>query len=539
MSTSSTVAVVGSGPVGTAIAHYCASRNIDVTVFEKGPPTDPFPFVDAFMRAQMGVVESSLLPDNLMGLEQTGDYKRKLDDERVIVVGGAGTVWAAQTPRPASSDLITRSKYRYGTDWPITYSELEPYLCKAEAFLGVSGTDEDNPFAPPRSLPFPLPPFKLGFYEQLLADRAKAKGIVIHSTPQARTRMAYQGRNGCLNYGVCDTCPTGARYAPNFHLQQAVASKHCTIRSGTSVRRIIVERGRVKGLVIRTSEGSRDEEHGASIVVVAGGTLESTRLLLLSSEGGLGNAGGQLGRHFQLKHIYNAHLHFKEKIFPQRLPFGAQSQQFVEPQTRGKHGGVRLNLSSTDSLHEYATFGGVPEATVVARELSGSGAQPPQRVHADNMLEAIRLRPHCMRASLLCESIPAADNRLELSAKTDRFGDRFLKAHVEDSEFDHETYRYVVGVVERLATALGASIDKLSPGDAWFTGHHHYGGTRMGKTVADGVVDPLGEVHGVSNLFVLGGSTFVAQSCNNPTLTMVALALRSAELIAERTKAPR
>jgi hypothetical protein len=186
------------------------------------------------------------------------------------------------------------------------------------------------------------------------------------------------------------------------------------------VRRILVERGRVKGLVIRRTDSSRDEEHAASIVMVAGGTFESTRLLLLSSDGsqsGLGNASGHLGQHFHLKHIYDAHLHFKDKVFPLRLPFGAQSQQFLDGESRGKHGGIRLNLSSQFSFHEYANTV-APAATLVPREPS---QQP--RARRDAMLAAIQLRPHCMRAALLCESIPTGENRLELSDKKDRFGD--------------------------------------------------------------------------------------------------------------------
>jgi choline dehydrogenase-like flavoprotein len=93
-----------------------------------------------------------------------------------------------------------------------------------------------------------------------------------------------------------------------------------------------------------------------------------------------------------------------------------------------------------------------------------------------------------------------------------------------------------MSVVKRIAAAVEASAEDITAAGSWGTGHHHYGGTRMGKSVADSVVNTFGEVHGVSNLFVGGGSIFVSQSANNPTLTMVALALRAAELVVRRAK---
>ena len=121
---------------------------------------------------------------------------RDLNSERVMVVGGTATVWQAVTLRMLPQDFKTRTWYGYGEDWPLVYDDLEPYYCKAEALLGVSGTDADNPFAPRRSSPYPLPAFELSYDDAIFADRLRQHGIVLHTTPQARTRAAYGGRPG-------------------------------------------------------------------------------------------------------------------------------------------------------------------------------------------------------------------------------------------------------------------------------------------------------------------------------------------------------
>lgn len=514
------VAIVGSGICGTVIAFLLAARGHRVDVFEKGPEY-PYPhapqFQDRFLHGYENPAYSP--PDNLQGLTLSGDYHRALNDERHTVVGGSATHWGAITPRLRPPDFHTKSRYGFGDDWPIAYDEVEPYYCRAEALLGVSGTDADNPFAPPRSRPYPLPPFELSYGDRVLASRLAARGITLHTTPQAATRRPYGDRPPCQNFGACDVCPIGARYSPNYHLMRAVATGACAVHPSTSVRRIVADRsGRATALVVRSDDGAADREYRADVVVVAGGAIENARLLLLSrrdrSPDGL-RLGDVVGRYLAFHHLWTGRLYYAEPLYPGDVGrFTGQSHQFIDPPGRGRHGAVKLEFSSNIVPPPERSLDGATTGADLLEILGPTRAQRMLTVHA--------------------ESGPSPRRVVTLSATRDRFGDPYAHVHYELTEFDQETYRFGRGLFERVAAATGAERAEFEPVESVYSGCHHMGTCRMGHGPRDSVVDSFGAVHGSPNLFVVGGSAFVGPGAVNPTLTMVALATRTADYIVGR-----
>jgi glucose dehydrogenase len=202
--TESRVAIVGSGIVGSAVAYLLTKNGIKVDVFEKG---DDYPYPHTHQYAQeflfRHLSNQYSLPKDIKNLTAKGDYVHNLNEERYMRVGGSATRWWAITPRVMPNEFKTKSLYGYGADWPISYDDLEPYYCKAEYYLGCSGTTEDNPFAPRRSQPYPLPAFELGPHELKFAEKLRQRDIVIHTTPQARTRQPYDERPACANFALC------------------------------------------------------------------------------------------------------------------------------------------------------------------------------------------------------------------------------------------------------------------------------------------------------------------------------------------------
>ncbi len=513
------VAIVGSGVVGTAIACVLARRGYRVDIFEKGPPY-PYPHAPQFQdRFLHGYDNPAYRPaPGIQGLSLTGDYHRDLDSERYSVAGGSATHWGAIALRMRPPDFRTRSAYRYGDDWPIAYDELEPYYCRAEAFLGVSGTDADNPFAPRRSRPYPLPPFELSYGDRILGARLAERGITLHTTPQAATRRAYRDRPGCQNFGACDVCPIGARYSPNYDLARAIATGRCTLHTATAVRRVVVDRGRARALVVRAVDGTADREHAAGVIIVAGGAIENARLLLLSSRERAPDGvplGETVGRYLTFHHLWTARLRYAEALYPGDVGrFTGQSHQFIDPPGRGRHGAVKLEFSSNivpppeRSLDEAATGAELVEILRPAR------SQRMLTVHA--------------------ESVPDAHRSVTLSEARDRFGDPYAHVHYALTDFDRRTYAFGRSLVGRVAAATRAEGEEFEPLESVYSGCHHMGTCRMGRGPRDSAVDSFGAVHGVRDLFVTGGSAFVSPGAVNPTLTMVALALRTADYVAER-----
>jgi glucose dehydrogenase len=521
----SDIAIVGSGIVGTAIAYELSRRGREVVVFEKGPEY-PYPHQPQFADQVLYLNFDNpayRLPRDLKHVALSGDYAKiylDINGELGMVVGGSSTHWGGVTVRMRPSDFKTRSKYGFGEDWPIGYDELEPYYGRAEQLIGVSGTDEDNPFAPPRSTPFPLPPFELSWDDRILAERLAKSGVHIHTTPQARTRRDYDGRPACMNFGVCFTCPVGVRYSPNHHLEKAIATGKCAVRANTAVRRIVLDASnRARALVIRRSGSAQDEEHAAKIIVVAGGAIESARLLLLSTDAmnpdGIGNRGGAVGRNLLFHHYYTAELRYEDALYPGRLgPQTGQSQQFTDPETRGRHGGLKVDFHSWPTL-----------------------ANPWERRNGKEILADFEVMKRTRQVGLHCESNLSAGKYVALADERDRYGDPFSKLHYDLSSFDHATYTYARTIFELFAKGTNAAAARFEEDPlAFSSGAHHMGTCRMGTDPATSVVDPHTLVHGMPNLFVVGGASFVGSGAVHPTLTMTALALRTADYITEMLK---
>jgi choline dehydrogenase-like flavoprotein len=517
-----TVAIIGSGIAAASLADRLTAHGHAVTIFEKGADY-PYPHTAQFQEEILYDYRdpSYRLPRDLDYVTSSGDYEFPLWGERVLAVGGAASVWSGVTLRMIPSDFKTRTLYGYGDDWPITYDDLEPYYCQAERLLGVSGTDADNPFAPPRSQPYPLPPFAFSYDDRILSERLRAGGIHMHSTPQARTRQPYETRPECRNFGTCHVCPIGARYSPQYHLQRAVSTGLCTVRSNVSVRRIVTDQwGRARSIVCRSNSDDREEEYSAKIVVLAAGALESARLLLLSKcehqPHGIGNDGGHVGAHLAFHHLWPDTLHFSQPLFPARVgAWTGQSHQFLDEPERGRHASVKVELTSRSSLEGFR----VPAHVKTGAEV----------------LERMRPLLKGREVTFHAESPTSPQKYVTLSAERDRFGDPFAHVHYQSSELDYATYTFASRLSRQIAEAAGADGSNLAAVSSYHSGMHHMGTCRMGTGVRDSVVDSFGRVHGTPNLFVAGSSIFCGPSgAVNPTLTIVALALRTADFVLEQ-----
>ncbi len=301
------VCVVGAGPAGALAASSLASDGHDVVVLEAGPRFD--------FESRQRRMEEAIRPGHHgsvweMGGERdafsaTGEQYYPLNVARVKGVGGSTLHWQGMVMRLHPTDFDGG----HGNDdpaWPIGYDDLRPYYADAERALGVAG-DADNPFAPAREDPFPLPGFPPSHSDSLFAEACEALGITTHSVPNARNSEGYDGRSACVGYGTCQpVCPSGAKYDASVHIQDAEAA------GARVVDRVPVQRletdgdGRVSAAVYATPDGTEHRQAAREFVLAAGG-VEIPRLLLLSRSAahpdGLANASGLVGRYF-MDHLF-------------------------------------------------------------------------------------------------------------------------------------------------------------------------------------------------------------------------------------------
>src|SRR5262245_5481665 len=302
MGTVADVCIVGAGAAGGIMALELARGGISVAVLESGPRHD-FARRAEYVRRYLRQENPWRTP--VAGLDRhatSGATRIVLEGKRVRAVGGSTLHWEGYALRLHADDFRLRSLHGIADDWPIAYPELEPYYGRAERALGVAGAPDD-PWASPRSTPFPLPAFPFSHSDGLLARAGRSLGVALHSLPQARNSVPYGGRSQCRACSTCAVCPTGAKASIDLtHVPAAEATGKARILADSTVLRLETDgAGRVTAAVYAGPDRTQ-QRVTAGVFVLAAGAVENARLLLLSASpdfpDGLANRSGLVGRFF-------------------------------------------------------------------------------------------------------------------------------------------------------------------------------------------------------------------------------------------------
>ncbi|WP_435349418.1 GMC family oxidoreductase [Haloarchaeobius sp. HRN-SO-5] len=516
------VCIVGAGPAGALVAHRLASAGHDVVVLEAGPrfdDADRLERMERHVRPAHGPQDVWDMGGPRDAYASAGEEHYPLNASRVKGVGGTTLHWQGMVFRLHEADFERRSRHGVEADWPIGYADLEPYYAAAERELGVAGAD-DNPFAPPRDEPFPMPGFRPSYSDSLFADACEDLGIVMHSAPNARNSEAYDGRSSCQGYGTCKpVCPSGAKYDATVHAAKAEA-EGARIVDRAPVQRLEHDRtgDTVEAAVYATRDGEEHRQEARQFVLAAGG-VEIPRLLLLSRSeeypDGLANSSGAVGRYF-MDHL-----------------FAGMGGSLDEP-TRQNHVGF-----ITSECHQF--YDDVDESvgpykleflnytgpTPVSLALSADTDAAWGDALADELRDAYGNR---IAMGGICGQPPRAENRVTLNtAVTDDFGNPVPEIRWSVGPRARRTVQAANEKQARILDALGVDVDwRVGPSNTG-PAFHHMGTTRMGTDPAESVVTPECRTHDLENLWVSSSSTFVTGGALNPTLTIAALALRVAD----------
>ncbi|ACY14320.1 GMC oxidoreductase [Haliangium ochraceum] len=525
----SDVCVIGAGPAGAVVASGLAARGVDVIVVEQGERVG----AEARSRLVETRLEAMLAGSTLFTRDfDTGTAARdkagattssgplSYGYSHVVAVGGSSLHWNAHCPRPVADDLRVRSEFGYGRDWPFDYRELEPWLVAAERELGVSGND-DNPYASPRSAPFPMPAHPYSYFErEQLAPAFTAAGCTPHSRPHAINSVARDGRPACLACRMCTACPSGARYAADLvHLARLEQQRPDAIHAGLKLRalELAAQRGRGDGRIgvahaVRVADGTPVAIRARRYVLAMGG-VETPRMLLLSD---IGTAGGHVGRGFTDHPFVGFSYSLRRRLSGRSLGFPAMyTEHFRSARARAAHNTFHVSVMPSPVEDDFEPVDKLVEWSIENDRLS---------------LSKLRRK---LRQTLIGWTIHEANDQGQLALDpevSDDFGDPVAKITMAHSDRDREGVAALERWLPRLGDALDA--DELFLGGTgespWFSSHPA-GGTAMGVSADTGVCDPDAKVFGVDNLYLASSSLFPHQGANNPTLTTVALALRLVE----------
>jgi choline dehydrogenase-like flavoprotein len=473
-------------------------------------------------------------------------------------VGGGTVHWDAKTPRFWRHDFKGRSLYgpvpdANVADWPLTYDELAPFYDEVERQLGVQGDVTKMPATTlaqaPRSGQFPLPPNPPMFSSQKLAAGASALGYHPYPFPMAVASRPYDGRPACNSCGFCSGwgCPINARGGAAASFLHHALLDGAELRSRCFVTKVDLAPGgkRAIGVTYLDPNGATKHER-ADVVVVAPSAIETARLLQLS---GIGNRSGQLGRNVMF-HFFTLGVGlFSDEPHAWRGPASTTTiDDFVGPD-RG---------SAAQAAGLPYLKGGICEVggglTLLAEAAIYSSLPGTWGALLKNLMRSSPFRAHLTALSMVGEDMPQLANRVDLDPKLrdvhglpiPRITYSAHRHEIAASLFYGPKLQAVCaaspGHVASGVVPIGVLVEQSggfgSPLAGPASTAHIMGTARMGDDPATSVVDGFGRLHDLDNVYVADGSVFTSAGGFNPTVTIMALALRMARHLSGSSTGP-
>lgn len=535
------VVVIGAGAGGGIAAEQLSLAGLTVALLERGKKyTHADTGHDELRSQRTTVLGNAFGPDNerhfrLIKVGDETEFRKLLPSEQLYgntaaCVGGGTLSYGAMAWRFLERDFRMRSTYGAPDgssleDWPIAYTDLDPWYQKAEWEIGVSGKAGANPFEAPRKKGYPMPPLPFNREATLLSAAAKRLGWHPFPIPMAINSVPYQGRPGCIGCPHCVgfACEVNAKNSTAVTvIPRALATKACTLRTECVAKRIVTnDSGRATA--VEYYLGEQLYEQPCKAVVVSCSATETPRLLLNSSSKvfprGLGNNSDWVGRNLQ-GHAYSGAYGLFEQVTYDGL-------------------GPAARIALCDFNHGLPN--GLKGGAMMANEfirlpyLFARGVRPPGSARwglaHKQFQRANYLR--CVGAKGPVQEMPVFTNRVQVDpSSVDHWGIPVVRITGRRHPHDVEVGRFIAAQSEKWLKEAGAVTTwRNVPGKSVVGGQHQAGTCRMGADPKDSVVDPFCRVHDLDNLWVVDGSVHVTNGGFNPSLTIQAIAYRASAQI--------
>jgi len=448
---------------------------------------------------------------------------------RMQVVGGRTNVWGRQSYRFSDLDFKPASHDGFGEDWPLGYDDVAPYYDLVEDYVGITGMAEGVYELPDGRF---HPPMGLKCVERQFKTRVKDKlGWTMTLGRSANLTKAINGRQPCHYCGPCERgCVTHSYFNSAFTtVADALKTGRCTLVTNAMAYKVLMDpvKHRARGVLYIDRVTREPKEVRARAVVLCAQALESTRILLNSAgeqdPAGLGNSSGVLG-HYLMDHLWVAggasgefpDLAAKEKPSadgPNR-PDGIYVIRFRN---------TKAGPKAKEFLRGYGFQGG--GSTSFNWDAPGFGGE-----FKRSLLDPVV----SMGLAGFGECLPYYENYVELDPNVvDAFGIPVLHVNMVFRDNEKKMIPDMMESAAEMMAAAGAksirpwmALDRV-PG----YGIHEMGVARMGRDPKTSVLNQFQQTHDVPNLYVMDAASFTAGACQNPTLTIMALAVRSTDYL--------
>lgn len=555
------VVIIGSGAGGGTMVQVLTKMGINVALLEAGPMLNPardfkehmWPYQVPHRGAaedggfyfgrspySFGYFAASFGGWELEGEPYTVAPGSQFRWFRSRILGGRTNHYGRFSFRFADYDFRPYSRDGLGTDWPITYDEIAPYYDKAEAFIGVTGSKEGIRSAPDGIFQPPPPP---RVHEILVQRACKKLNIPCIPNRMAVITTPLNGRPPCHYCGECGRgCVTASNYSSSqVQILPALKTGRVKVFSNAMARELITDgSGKVTSVSYVDKETRTEKQIRCRAVVVAGGACESARLLLNSRSprhrNGLANSSGTVGKHLtdtvgfamtaQIPALRGLPRHDSDGMGGMHVyvPWWMWERQKEAGMPRGYHIeiGGGFNMPNVGSFHGMCS------------RLEGYGKKLKAEIREEY--------GSYVNLSGRGEMIPNADTYCDIDpVMVDRWGIPVLRFHFKWSEHELKMQQHMENTFAEILQTMGGTPvksprppeDKISIGGMII---HELGTVRMGDDPKTSALNKYCQAHDVKNLFVADAAPFVSNPDKNPTLTICALAWRTAEYMAEEMK---
>lgn len=520
------VIVVGSGACGSNMANELALKGKSVIMLEAGPNVPRSKIVENYRNSGRHYDRNNAYPNNPWAptsnepgyIQNTGEFREQ--PGMLKLVGGTTWHWGGATWRYIPNDFKMKSLYGVGRDWPIGYNELEPYYVRAEYAIGVSGSDTEdqsgqNPGMayPPRSKHYPIDPEAPLYTTTKLKEALIPHGHSVVHEPTVRIHRPYDGRPGCQGNNNCDqVCPIGTLYNGSITADRAVRNGAKLISEAVVHKITKGEGGKIESISYLTPEG-KEHTLTAKYFVLAAHSFETAKLMIMND---VGNSSDMVGRNL-MDHIgLSVAFLADQPMWAGRGPVQqATIMTYRDGDFRSKYSANKHSLANNNQQIDIANRA-IKEG-LMGKELD------------DRILD---WSSRWMFIYSFLEPLPDPANRIQPNpAWKDSLGLPGLKVHFKVDDYvkvgaDHMREQY-----RDIARLMNGKIVDMSTD---YENHDHLMGTMiMGENAADSVVNHECRSFDHPNLFISSVGVIPAAGVINPTLTGIALAIRSADIIAK------
>ncbi len=461
--------------------------------------------------------------------------EKPFDWIRGYQVGGKSLLWARQTQRWSKYDFEGPARDGFAVDWPIRYDDMAPWYSYVEKFAGISGNKDglaslpDGEFLPPLELSCVENYFK-DFISKNYKDRHVIYSRCAHLTEPQAVHIE-QGRAQCQNRNLCQRgCPFGGYFSSNSStLPWAARTGNLTLRPFSVVHSVIYDeqKGKASGVRVIDTNTKESIEYYAKVIFVNAAALNTNLILLNSTSSrfpnGLGNDNGLLGKYVAF-HNYRANISAQYDGFEDTKTEGGRPTSAYIPRFRN------VVKQETDFLRGYAA--GFSGGRYSSNSRDGIG-----ETLKDNLSKSM-LGPWRVGSHMMGETIPKESNNVSLDPTLkDEWGMPQLKINISYDDNDEKMIKDFQEQLTEMFTKAGftdikTNDDHRAPG----LDIHEMGGVRMGYDPKTSLLNKWNQLHLCKNVFVTDGACMTSTSTQNPSLTYMAFAARSADYAVSEMK---